>query len=70
MKYVIVSPRVGTPGDVYEPDAFINVAALLEHGFIKKVLDAAVPASETAEESAPASAKSAKTNNKKQATEE
>lgn len=70
MKYVIVSPRLGKPGDVYEPDAFINVAALLEGGFIKKVLDAAVPAEETAEESAPAPAKSAKTNSKKHATEE
>lgn len=69
MKYVIVSPRLGTPGDVYEPEAVINLGALIAGGFIK-ALDEAVPAEETAEESAPAPAKSAKTNSKKSANEE
>lgn len=69
MKYVIVSPRLGTPGDVYNPETVINLGALISGGFIK-ALDAAVPAEETAEESAPAPVKSAKTNSKKHATEE
>ena len=32
--YVIVSPRLGTPGDPFEPVEGINVDALLEAGFI------------------------------------
>ena len=32
--YVIVSPRIGTPGDKYEPQDGINVNALLEGGLI------------------------------------
>ena len=32
--YVIVSERVGTPGDVYTPADGINVQALLDGGFI------------------------------------
>lgn len=35
MKYEIVSPRVGTPGDEYEPADGVNVEALLDGGFIK-----------------------------------
>lgn len=69
MKYVIVSPRLGTPGDVYNPEAVINLGALISGGFIK-ALDNPEPVEETAEESAPAPAKSAKTNSKKHATEE
>ena len=34
MKYKILSPRVGTPGDKFEPEAGVNVEALLLHGFI------------------------------------
>ena len=34
--YKIVSPRVGTPGDIYKPVEGVNVEALLEHGFIVK----------------------------------
>ena len=34
MTYRIVSPRIGTPGDIYEPEAGVNVEALLLHGFI------------------------------------
>ena len=43
MKYKIVSPRVGTPGDKFEPKAGVNVEALLLHGFI--VEDTAQPKS-------------------------
>lgn len=43
MKYKIVSPRVGTPGDIYKPEAGVNVEALLVHGFI--VEDTAPPKS-------------------------
>ena len=43
MKYKILSPRVGTPGDKYEPEAGVNVEALLLHGFI--VEDKAPPIS-------------------------
>lgn len=32
--YIIVSPRIGTPGDVYEPQDGINVDALLDAGLI------------------------------------
>ena len=32
--YVIVSPRVGTPGDKYEPADGVNVDALIEGGLI------------------------------------
>jgi len=43
MIYQIVSPRLGTPGDIYEPEAGVNVEALLKHGFI--VEDKAPPES-------------------------
>ena len=32
--YVIVSPRIGTPGDPYEPHDGVNVEALLDAGLI------------------------------------
>ena len=32
--YVIVSPRLGTPGDKYEPTEGVNVQALIDGGFI------------------------------------
>lgn len=70
MQYVIVSPRIGTPGDVYKPDVFVNLHALLAGGFIKRVLDTVEPEVETAEESAPAPQKSAKNNSRKATTEE
>jgi hypothetical protein len=41
--YRIVSNRIGTPGDIYEPEAGVNVEALLIHGFI--VEDKAPPKS-------------------------
>jgi len=34
MTYIVVSPKVGTPGDEYTPAEGINVAALLSGGFI------------------------------------
>ena len=34
MKYEIVSPRIGTPGDKYEPVEGVNVDALVAGGFI------------------------------------
>lgn len=34
MTYRIVSSRIGTPGDIYKPEAGVNVEALLVHGFI------------------------------------
>lgn len=36
MKYEIVSPRIGIPGDTYEPSEGVNVEALVEGGFIKQ----------------------------------
>ena len=32
--YVIVSPRIGTPGDPYEPHYGVNIDALIEGGLI------------------------------------
>jgi|DEB19_MinimDraft_3_1074340.scaffolds.fasta_scaffold85560_3 hypothetical protein len=32
--YIIVSPRIGTPGDVYEPQEGVNVDALIEAGLV------------------------------------
>ena len=43
MTYRIVSPRIGTPGDIYKPEAGVNVEAVLVHGFI--VEDKAPPKS-------------------------
>jgi hypothetical protein len=37
MNYVIVSPRVGTPGEPFEPRPGTNVEALLAGGFIEEV---------------------------------
>ncbi len=34
MKYEIVSPRIGTPGDEYVPVEGVNIDALLAGGFI------------------------------------
>ena len=33
--YTIISPRVGTPGDKFEPSDETNIEALIEGGFIK-----------------------------------
>jgi hypothetical protein len=32
--YIVISPRVGTPGDVYEPQEGVNVEALIAGGLI------------------------------------
>ena len=32
--YIIVSPRIGTPGDKFEPADGINVQALIDGGLI------------------------------------
>lgn len=32
--YIIVSPRIGTPGEKYEPADGVNVDALIEGGLI------------------------------------
>ena len=32
--YVVISPRVGTPGQPYEPTDGVNIDALIEGGFI------------------------------------
>jgi hypothetical protein len=32
--YIIVSPRLGTPGDKFEPTEGINIDALIEGGFL------------------------------------
>ncbi len=54
MKYRIVSPRIGTPGQLWEPEVFVNVHALLDGGFIERVTD------ETPDEPKPKKAKVAK----------
>ena len=66
MKYIIVSPRIGTPGDVFEPEIVVNLHALLEGGFIKR----ADGDEETTEEPTPAPTKSAKNKSSKAPTEE
>jgi hypothetical protein len=32
--YIIISPRIGKPGDVYEPQEGINLDALIEAGLV------------------------------------
>lgn len=54
MKYRIVSPLVGTPGEIYNPTDAVNVDALIAGGFI--VPDEPTPADEK-----PAKTKSTKT---------
>ena len=36
MKYTILSPRIGTPGNPYEPVDGVNVEALVAGGFIEQ----------------------------------
>ena len=36
MKYEIVSPRIGTPGDIYVPVDGVNIDALVAGGFIEQ----------------------------------
>lgn len=58
MKYRIVSRRLGTPGDIYEPEVWVNIGHLLAAGFI-----------EPADDPAPADPKPAKTKSKTQPKE-
>lgn len=62
MKYRIVSPRIGTPGDIYEPEMWVNTRALLDAGFIE-------PADKPAEDHAQEDPKPAKTKPKTQPKE-
>lgn len=39
MKYRVVSPRVGTPGEIYEPEVWVNLGVLLANGFIEPAED-------------------------------
>jgi len=36
MKYTILSPRIGTPGDEYEVIEGVNIDALVAGGFIEQ----------------------------------
>lgn len=36
-EYIIVSPRVGTPGELWEPIDGVNIDALIAGGFIRRV---------------------------------
>lgn len=38
-QYRIISPRLGTPGDLWEPEIWVNIHALLDNGFIERVSD-------------------------------
>lgn len=58
MKYRIVSPRIGTPGELYEPEVWVNIHHLVQAGFI-----------EPAEDPAPADPKPAKTKTTKEPKE-
>ena len=42
MKYEIISPRVGTPGDEYVPRPGINLDALIASGAIR-LIEASTP---------------------------
>ena len=37
MPYKILSPRLGTPGDEWQPVEGVNVEALLKHGFLVEI---------------------------------
>ena len=58
MKYRIVSRRLGTPGDPYEPEVWVNLQHLLVAGFI-----------EPADDPAPEDPKPAKTKTSRQPKE-
>jgi len=56
MKYRIISPRVGTPGELWEPPVQINVGILLANGFIEAI-DDNKPTDETPDAPKPKKAK-------------
>jgi hypothetical protein len=35
MPYRIISPRIGTPGELWEPEVWVNVHALVKVGFLE-----------------------------------
>ena len=37
MKYRILSPRLGTPGEIYNPAVWVNTDHLVKNGFIEPV---------------------------------
>ena len=45
MAYKILSPRLGVPGDEWQPVEGVNVEALLAHGFIIEIGTIPKPAS-------------------------
>jgi hypothetical protein len=49
--YTIISPRLGTPGDKFEPSEGTNIEALIEGGFIKS--DKTLSKSAKTEETSP-----------------
>ena len=53
MKYRVVSPRVGTPGDIYEPEVWVNLQVLLNNGFIEPAEDPATEAPKPAKTKTP-----------------
>lgn len=53
--YRVLSPLVGTPGEIYNPEILVNLSALITGGFIEAV----------GNEPAPADEKPAKTRTKK-----
>lgn len=36
MTFRIISPRIGTPGDVFTPEEGVNIEALIVGGFIEE----------------------------------
>lgn len=37
MKYRIISPRIGTPGELYEPPVYVNIGVFLREGWIEQI---------------------------------
>ena len=62
MKYRIISPRIGTPGELYEPQVWVNIGHLIANGFIE-------PEHNHAGDTAPTDAKPAKTKTSRQPKE-
>lgn len=62
MKYRIISPRLGTPGELYEPQVWVNIDHLLKNGFIER-------ADTDAGDTAPTDQKPAKTKTSRQPKE-
>ena len=61
MKYRVVSPRVGIPGEIYDPPVYVNIGILLANGFIEQV----DPADEAKQNTPTEHPKPAKTKQKK-----